>query len=146
MFKNIELSEINRDNVVRSLWILVGLTATFMFGSFLISIGLGNDEFSIGIVFFMILQVIFIGWTIWVPILLILFFAERMVLGKKSTTKTVLHLFLFEMIFPLLLLITSIFSQEFDGTVLFMVCGVFISQWIRWNFLKRDNRMYNFIP
>ena len=143
MFKNIELSEINKDNVVRSLWLLLGLVASFVLLTFIVSLGFSKDGLQFKLVFYGILQFIFFGWPMWGAILGLLFFIEYLVLGKKSTTKTVRILFVFELFLPILSFMISIFSGEFDFMEPFVIGGIVLAQWLRWRYLLKENRMYH---
>lgn len=146
MFKNIELSEINNDRVVQSLWVLFSSIGAFMIVGAIVRFGMGNDEFSIGLIFYYLLQVIFFGWPMWGGIWLLFYIIERFTLGKKSTTKTVAILFIVEMILPFLFLIIVLaFENRANFLGLIVLVPVILAQCIRWKYLKHKNRMYNFI-
>ncbi|NOQ73188.1 MAG: hypothetical protein GQ574_14370 [Crocinitomix sp.] len=145
MFKNIEISEINDDRVVKSLWVL--LIGSLVFALFTIGFTFGADEggFNGLIVLYAIMQLIFLGWPAWGLLLFVFYLIERFTLGKRSTTKTVGILFLIEMILPLILLLVSVLNDRLNFSMVFMSSGTLITQWVRWRYLKRENRMYNFV-
>lgn len=145
MFKNIELTEINSDNVLSSLWLL--LLVAFIFGLLTMGFTAGSDEsgFSLTLISYFFIQLVFMGSPIWGLTLFIFYLIERFTLGKRSTTKTVRILFLTEMILPVVILLGSFFVGKFDPEALILACGIILAQWIRWIYLKRENRMYNYV-
>ena len=146
MFKNIELSEINNDRVVQSLWVLFLLIAAFMLVGAIVRLGMGVAGFNFGVIFYYLLQLIFFGWPMWGGIWLVFYIIERFTLGKRSTTKTVAILFIVEMILPSLLIVVALaFENRANYLGLVVLVPVILAQWLRWKYLKHKNRMYNFV-
>lgn len=144
MFKNIELSEINNEKVAQSLWIL--LLVFGLFALMILPVSSGIRELGLlHINWYYIIYSLVYGIPLWGGVLVVYYFIELLTIGKRSTTKSVRILLLFEMILPSVLLINSLFDSNLYFGVLFMSLGILFAQWLRWVYLKSKNRMYNYI-
>lgn len=135
MFKNIEISEINKKAVLESLTIPV---LTLFLVLFLLVLYKGGVALLIYSLFIFLIY----GAIIWVPSVLIVTVLERLVLGNRSSEKTVIVLFILEILVPLVMVSLFLSHKDLEGSLVLLGIALF-GQFLRWAYLHLSGKMFN---
>jgi hypothetical protein len=135
MFKNIELSEINKNNVINSLLVAV---LGFFIGLFIVGAVAGDMGFG----FYILIMAVFYGLFYWVGSLVILAGVEMLLIRKRSNEKSVLLLLIFEMLIPSLFIVLFVDGIELEYKLV-LIGALFMGQTTRWLYLKGTGKMFH---
>ncbi len=143
MFNNIEISEINKKQVVESSWILPVVLFLMGFCYFVnwAPEGKKEVEFIVSIMFGICF--IFYGWPFWAAYLFICYLFEKWQIKSRTTEQTVIGIFLIESLLPAIIgvVLGFIDVEEFILGSLMLIS----SQFVRWIYLRRKGKMFNSI-
>jgi len=134
MFKNIQISEINRKPVFKSVWILL---VAYIVGVSIMAFLKGESYLPL----YIFIQFVFFGWVFWIPGLLVIHSIEYFVLNKQASEKRARNLLIGEVAVIFLLVLVGIINNgEFAGMAL--LCTVVFGQYLRWVYLKSSGKLY----
>jgi hypothetical protein len=151
MLKNIDYSLINKANVSFSLYII---PLTFIGVLILVLTGIHFNEFSENMYepSFSLLEVItgtiyvmVMGAIIWGPMLILMFILEQLCIRKNSTEKTVVGLFIIEIVIVAISL-PIILTGFYPYILLYIIAALSLAQVLRWWRLKAKEHLYNSAP
>ncbi|MEX1003492.1 MAG: hypothetical protein WDZ35_15345 [Crocinitomicaceae bacterium] len=142
MLRNISYDTINKKQVFLSvLFIPLAIPFFGLFTAIHEQLLIPTRSFVDSLEFFVGFSVfgLMIGSIIWLPSLLFCLLIEWMSIRPSSTAATIIRIFLFEALAAIIVL--SIF---FGDISFLLMLSVFLTQIIRWIYLKRKNKLYHF--
>jgi hypothetical membrane protein len=136
MFKNIDMTEINKNKVKTSIWLILPVSSVI---GILIALFNGMFDWHIFLIPFFILTY---GAIIWIPSIIFTALLEHFSIRERSTEKTILAVFGIEttMTFVVMLLIFG----SYTALIPFLALGMsVVIQLARWYYLKHNDRMFH---
>lgn len=143
MLNNIELSEINKNQVMVSTFIIPLAAPLFLFSAGFMNNGALDEGF--GLIMGYLLISLLYGAIFWLPTILGVLVLEFLIINERSNALTVKLLMFFEglLAFAIIWGVFGFESQLNTHLPIALLICIGIPQLLRWWYLKSKNRLFN---